>query len=114
MLIFINRKIFKTLLEVNKKVAYNYVYEKTVEVTEEELSSQELSLVVEGIFEVIKKTEAVIREYGLEKWQNDDYPSSKYVSGFWYKTGKIVIVPFDWDINGEENDNYTFELARII
>lgn len=114
MLIFINRVIFNTLFESNKKVAYNYIYEKVVEVIEDELTAEDLSLVVEGIFEIIKRNEAVIEEYGLEKWQNEDYPASKYVSGYWYKTWKIIVVPFDWDINGEEDDNYTFTLARIL
>lgn len=114
MLIFINRNIFNALLDTQAELAMEYVEEQVTNEYGEELVADELKEVVTGIFTVISRNEALIKKIGLASYYHGDYSWNDGVRGYWHRTGRIVVCPFDWGMTSEHDENfsYSFQLAR--
>ncbi len=120
MLISINRTIFNALQDERIKKMYIEEIvrnESTVsddEYIEEKLTGSEIESVTDGVFRVITKNEECISKHGMEKYLNDEIPIDDYVSGYYYNSGKVVICPFDWAVDENNEFDYSFTLARVI
>lgn len=115
MIITIDRHIFNALTkELQERYIYNTIISELGALAEQE--NIKVSYVAEGILNIITKTEQTIKKVGLKRYYNNDITADDYASGYYYKTGSIVICPFDWSMKDEDDENfeYTFTLARMI
>jgi len=115
MMINVNRKIFNTLNKSNTDLVFEYI--KNIVLQEDKdklLTGSDLSLVSTGITEVITKNEALINRFGIERYKQEDYSAEFHVSGYWYRTGTIVVCPFDWSLDNNNDFEYSFVLARTL
>ena len=114
MLIHINRKIFKALDGDNLPLRRDYVEQLVSTAYYNLLSQNEIDTIVDYIITVINQTEEVISKYGIEAWANDDYPAKDCVSGYYNSSGRLVLVPFDWSLDENNEFDYSFEVAVIL
>lgn len=117
MLISLNRHIFNSLLSSEEALAKTYVREKVLSKDGygEILSGDEMDLVTRGIFDVVSKNEALIASIGLGNYYHENYSAASHICGCYY-SGNLVVVPFDWAMANEHDENfeYTFNLARLL
>lgn len=124
MLINVNRKIFNALegkreqLEyVNECVSYHVdeiLEENLIDFKESDgLYSEKIA---KNICKVISKNEQTIKEIGMVNYYNNEMTVEQYISGYYYTSGRIVIVPFDWSMEDENDEDwdYSFSLAYIL
>ena len=116
MLISIRRNIFNSL---EGQTLQDYVMDSIEsELDEYDQNHQGIDIeeVAYGIMSVITKNEETIEKYGIKKYYNNEIEVEDFVSGYYYRSGKIVICPFDWSMDNEEDGtfDYSFTLARLI
>lgn len=113
MLIYIDRKQF--LFINNKNARTEFVRKIISKEFVDELDSSEIDEVTFGVVDVITKNEALIKKVGFKSYFNNDYPAKIHVHGSFYRTGKVIVYPFDWSVvDNNNNFDYSFVLSRII
>jgi len=127
MLIFIDRKIYNALKTEEDR---NYFIQKEVtdtinneiENTDKtnfieisKLEEKDIKEIIYGINDIIKRNEKLIEIYGWDAYYNEDYQAKHHVSGYFHRTGKYIVCPFDWSADDEEDfTSYNFQIAKII
>jgi len=118
MIISVNRKIFN-ILSKDEDALYDYI-SGCVSSNYDEYNPEHEDIVVKdvakNIIKVITSNEETISKIGLKKYFHNDMKADDYVSGYYYNSGKIVICPFDWSMQDENDEKfeYSFTLARMI
>lgn len=124
MLINVNRKIFNALegkpeqlMYVNECVSYEVteILEKSL-IDFKDSDGLHSETIAKNICKVISKNEKIIKEIGMVNYYHNEMTAEQYVSGYYYDSGKIVIVPFDWSMANENDEDwdYSFSLAYIL
>ena len=116
MLIFIRRNIFNSLGGQTLQDYVMDVIESVFDEYDQNHQGIDIKEVTHGIISVITKNEETIKKYGIKKYYNNEIDVEDFVSGYYYRTGAIVICPFDWSMDGDEDEtfDYSFTLARLI
>jgi len=120
MVITINRKAYKAFKKTySKPELLEYIKEEVASDIENYgegiyLDDSEITEMSLGIISVINRNEKVIKKYGMEKYLNDDFPAKDYVSGYYYRTGTLILCPFDWSLYSDGEFDYSFTLARSL
>jgi hypothetical protein len=115
-LIHINRKIFNRLKNEKDNIVNEYVLENIVSADEEEECSEAWDTLTNNIVSIIRKNELIIEKYGIEDYYNENYPLKEYESGYRHSTGKYGVIPFDWSMSSEidENWSYSFQVFKVL
>lgn len=113
--ISINRKVFNQL-KSNTEALDLYLSELIQLVDSQEEAVEGWNEIIRGLRQVITKNEELISEVGMKAYYNDNYPVSKHVSGCYYSTGQYGIIPFDWSMSDETDEDwtYTFNVFKVL
>ena len=113
-LIHINRKIFNKLKD-DETLVKEYIGDQVMFADEDEIY-EFYKDVTEAIFKVVSSNEKLIEKVGMKAYYNDDYSAKDYVSGYYYSCGKYGIMPFDWNMANETDENwsYSFNVFQVL
>ena len=117
MLIHVNRKVFNALPTEELKKSYIQSCCEHLEIVHDyELDPKDFNEIHIGVLSVVTKNEELISKVGLEAYYNDDYPVKDHVSGYYHRTGTMIVCPFDWSMADERDEDfsYSFFVARSL
>ena len=114
-LIHINRKIVNKLKD-DEQLLKEYIADMLFFADEEEELQEEHKNIVKGVYSIVTANEALIDKVGLEAYYHEDYSAKDHVSGYYHSSGKYGVMPFDWSMTNEADENwsYSFQIFKTL
>lgn len=115
-LIHVNRQVFNKLKDDEELCKIHYLYDIICSVDKEHILIEEYEELTEGLYTIIFKNESLIEKVGMKRYFHSDYKAEDHVEGTWYRTGKYGLIAFDWSMDNETDENwsYSFSIFQIL